>query len=53
MTLPHNLDEAAAFLGALTPADLANLRLGLVTVLVIVAATGLLVWALAKVARRG
>ena len=53
MTLPRNLDEAWAFLGALTPGDWALFRLGLGTVLVVVAIAGLAVWAAAKVARRG
>jgi hypothetical protein len=51
--LPRNLDEATAFLGSLTPGDWANFRLGLGALLVVVAFAGLLVWALAKVARRG
>jgi len=42
--LPRNLDEAAAFFAALTPGDLADLRLGLETVLVLIAIVGFAIW---------
>jgi hypothetical protein len=53
LALPRNLEEAAAFLGALTPDDWADFRLGLGTVLMALAITGILVWALRTVTRRG
>jgi hypothetical protein len=53
VSLPRNLDEAWAFLGALTPDDWSNFRLGAGTLLLVMAIIGLLVWALAKATRRG
>jgi hypothetical protein len=51
--LPRSLDEAAAFLGALTPEDWADFRLGLGTLLLAVAIAGILVWAVRTASRRG
>lgn len=50
--LPRNLDEAASFLGAITPGEWASFRLGLLTVLIGVAIVGLVVWALLRGPRR-
>jgi hypothetical protein len=43
-SLPRNVDEALAFVGGLTPDDWASFRLGLGTVLAVVAIVGLAVW---------
>jgi hypothetical protein len=50
MTLPRSLDDALAFLGNLGPDDWAAFRLGLGTVLAIVAVAGLAVavWAVRR-----
>jgi hypothetical protein len=52
MTLPRSLDDALAFLGNLTPTDWAAFRLGLGTVLTIVAVAGLAVAVWAAAVRR-
>jgi hypothetical protein len=52
MSLPRSLDDALAFLGSLGPTDWAAFRLGLGTVLAIVAIAGLAVAVWAAAVRR-